>query len=63
MHQFFGSACLNMDVFDNEGRRHSPREWFIAPLRVIEQAIDLIINGKIVNCKYNPEKEEIIFKE
>ncbi len=63
LHQFFGSACLNMDVFDNEGRRHSPREWFIAPLRIIEQAIDLIINGKIVNYKYNPEKEEIIFKD
>jgi len=63
LHQFFGSACLNMDVFDNEGRRHSPREWFIAPLRIIEQAIDLIINGKIVNCKYSPEKEEIIFKD
>ena len=63
LHQFFGSACLNIDIFDNEGRRHSPREWFIAPLRIIEQAIDLIINGKIVNYKYNPEKEEIIFKD
>jgi hypothetical protein len=63
LHQFFGSACLNMDVFDNEGRRHSPREWFIAPLRIIEQAIDLIINGKIVNFRYNQEKEEIIFKD
>ena len=63
LHQFFGSACLNIDIFDNEGRRYSPREWFIAPLRIIEQAIDLIINGKIVNCKYNPEKEEIIFKD
>ena len=34
-------------VFDEKGKRHTPREWFIAPMEVIEQAIELIINGKI----------------
>lgn len=62
LHTFFGSACLNVDVFDNEGRRHSPREWFIAPLDIINLAIDFMINGDIVNYKYDAEKEEIIFK-
>ncbi len=63
LHTFFGSACLNVDVFDNEGRRHSPREWFIAPLDIINLAIDFMINGDIVNYKYDAEKEEIIFKD
>ena len=62
LHTFFGSACLNVDVFDNEGRRHSPREWFIAPLDIINLTIDFMINGDIVNYKYDAEKEEIIFK-
>ncbi len=62
LHTFFGSSCLNVDVFDNEGRRHSPREWFIAPLDIINLAINFMINGDIVNYKYDAEKEEIIFK-
>ncbi|WP_373397965.1 GIY-YIG nuclease family protein [Algoriphagus halophilus] len=60
IHTFFGSSCLNVDVFDERGRRFTPREWFIAPLPVIEQAIELIINGKIVNYRYDVESEMIV---
>jgi len=60
IHNFFGSSCLNVDVFDERGKRYTPREWFIAPLAVIEQAIELIINGKIVNYRYDPESEMIV---
>jgi len=49
LHNFFGNSCLEIDVFDEKGKRHTPREWFIAPFEVIEQTIELIINGKIVN--------------
>ncbi len=62
VHGFFGRACLNIDVFDKNGNRHSPREWFIAPLHVIEQAIHYIIAGTIINYKYDFEREEIIEK-
>jgi hypothetical protein len=48
LHTFFGNSCLNIDIFDNNGKRHTPREWFIAPLDVIEQAIEYIISGEIV---------------
>ena len=60
IHNFFGKSCLEVDVFDEKGKRHSPREWFIAPLEVIEQAVDLIINGKVVNYRYDPENMTII---
>ena len=53
LHNFFGSSCLNIDIFDENKIRHTPREWFIAPLEVIEQSIQLIINGEIVNYKYD----------
>ena len=60
LHTFFGSSCLNVDVFDNEGRRHIPREWFIAPLEIIEQAIHFVLSGEIVHYRYDLEKEEIV---
>jgi hypothetical protein len=60
LHKFFGSACLNIDIFDNSGQRHSPREWFVAPLDVIEQAIYYILNGNIVNFKYDNDRKEIV---
>lgn len=62
VHGFFGRACLNIDVFDKNGNRHTPREWFVAPLHVIEQAIHFIIAGTIINYKYDFEREEIIEK-
>jgi hypothetical protein len=62
LHNFFGSSCLELDVFDEKGKRHTPREWFIAPIEVIEQAIELIINGKIVNYKFDAGNMTIINK-
>lgn len=62
LHNFFGKACLNIDIFDNEGKRHTPREWFIAPLEVIEQAIKLLISGKIIDFKYDSDNEVIMKK-
>jgi hypothetical protein len=60
LHTFFGSSCLNVDVFDQAGQRHTPREWFLAPLSVIEQAVHLIISGEIVQYRYDAEKEGIV---
>jgi len=59
IHNFFGNACLDIDVFDEAGKRHMPREWFIAPLDVIKTAIELIISGKIINYRYDPMNETI----
>lgn len=62
LHNFFGNSCLELDVFDEKGKRHTPREWFIAPMGVIEQAIELIINGEIINYKFDAENMTIIGK-
>lgn len=53
IHKFFGSSCLEVDVFDKKGIRHTPREWFIVPLKAIEQAIALIITEKILEYEYD----------
>lgn len=60
LHTFFGKACLSIDIFDKNGNRHMPREWFIAPLNIIEQAVELIISGNIIYYRYDSENEEIL---
>ncbi len=60
LHTFFEKACLSIDIFDKNGNRHTPREWFIAPLNIIEQAIELIISGSIIHYRYDSENEEIL---
>ena len=62
IHRFFGHTCLEIDVFDNNGIRHTPREWFIVPIEAIEQAISLIISGKIVEYRYDKESKVIVKK-
>ncbi|MDN7453299.1 GIY-YIG nuclease family protein [Burkholderia cenocepacia] len=59
LHTFFGKACLNVDVYDKQGKRFSPREWFIAPLHIIEAAANMLINGDIVNYRYDHEAQSI----
>jgi hypothetical protein len=53
IHTFFGKSCINLDIFDKEGRRHSPREWFSVPIETIEQAIDLIVSDQILGHRYD----------
>jgi hypothetical protein len=53
---------LNVDIFDSEGIRHTPGEWFIAPLSIIEQAIEMIISGEIVGYRYDMGGGEIVEK-
>jgi hypothetical protein len=59
LHTFFGKACLNVDVHDKNGKRCTPREWFIAPLEIIEEVINLILTGAIVNYRYDQDSKSI----
>lgn len=60
LHRFFGNSCLDIDIQGSDGKIHRPREWFIAPIDVIESAIELIISGEIVKYKYDSELERIV---
>lgn len=60
LHTFFDSSRLRMDVYDNEGQRHSPREWFIVPIHIIDEAINLLVRGDIINYRYDRESEAIV---
>ncbi|MBV5278009.1 MAG: GIY-YIG nuclease family protein [Campylobacteraceae bacterium] len=60
IHKFFGKVCLNVDIFGESGKRYTPREWFILPLEVIEQVIELIITGEIINYRYDTKTEKLV---
>lgn len=48
LHRFFAEVCLNVDIHDDKGRRITPREWFEAPLPIIDKVVDYILDGSIV---------------
>ncbi len=60
LHTFFGRACLEIEIVDLDGKVCRPREWFIAPLKSIETAIQLLINREIVNYRYDETVNEIV---
>ena len=62
IHRFFSHACLNFDINLSNGQRVTPREWFIVPLPVIDEAIHMLINGSIINYMYDTGKEKIVLK-
>jgi hypothetical protein len=62
LHRFFAEACLNIDLYDKTGNRHIPREWFVVPLSVINEVIQLFVNGNIVHYKYDSKSKSIVFK-
>lgn len=61
IHKFFSQVCLNIDIFGNANERFTPREWFVVPLEIIEKVIELILNGDIVDYRYDHEHEELYF--
>jgi len=63
LHRFFGKVCLNVDLYDDKGRRYTPREWFVVPLSVVEQTVNLIITGDIIKYDYDELKQCLIFKQ
>ncbi|HTN07956.1 GIY-YIG nuclease family protein [Agriterribacter sp.] len=60
LHRFFASACLNIDLFNGNGQRITPREWFLVPFEIIEEAIRLILSEEIINYKYDAENGVIV---
>lgn len=59
LHRFFAKACLDIDLFNDQGQRLNPREWFVVPFEVIEEAIQLILNESIVHYEYDSEAKRI----
>lgn len=60
IHKFFASARLDLELKDRFGGQVEPREWFLVPLPVIEEAIQKLREGKIGNYRYDPATAQIV---
>lgn len=62
IHRFFGNSCLNIDIYNEKKQRITPREWFVVPLPIINDVIQLIISGGILNYRYDDKNKKLILK-
>lgn len=63
IHKIFGEANVDITIKDRDGNTHHPKEWFSVPLNVIEQAITLIVAGKVEDIHYNSDLKLLIHKD
>ena len=55
LHKIFAVARLDLELKDRFGSHVEPREWFLVPLSVIDEAIQKIKDGTIGNFRYDRE--------
>ena len=60
LHKFFASARLDLELMDRFGGQVEPKEWFLLPLPVIEEAIQKIKDGSIGSFQYDPQTARIV---
>lgn len=58
LHQFFGHARLKVEIA--LGRTVNPKEWFVVPIDLLREAIDRILDGTIVNYRYDYISRKIV---
>lgn len=63
IHRVFGSAQLDIEIKDRFGNPVVPREWFLAPLFVIDEAIEKICDGTITSYRYDPKSASLVRDE
>lgn len=52
-HRLFGAAQLDLTIEDRFGNPVKPREWFLVPLHVINEAVERIQDGSITDVVYD----------
>ena len=62
-HRLFGAAQIDLTIPDRFGNPVKPREWFLVPLHVIDEAVERIRDGSIINTIYNPATASLIITE
>lgn len=59
-HRLFGAAQLDLTIEDRFGRPVKPKEWFLVPLQVIDEAVERIRDGSITNVVYDPKTARLV---
>ena len=59
-HRLFGAAQLDLSIDDRFGNPVKPREWFLVPLHVIDEAVQRIRDGSITEVVYDLETARLV---
>lgn len=60
IHRFFEPAKLCIEIQDRFGNPVVPREWFLVPIFIINEAIEKIKSGEIIKYTYDSHRSCII---
>lgn len=60
LHKIFGRARLDLLLPDRFGAEVQPREWFLAPLPAIDEAVQRIKDGSITEFVYDPGSARLV---
>jgi len=60
LHRVFAPAQLDLEIKDRFGHPVKPREWFLVPLSVIDEAVERIRDGSITQVAYDLETASLI---
>jgi hypothetical protein len=60
IHRFFASATYDIEITDRFGKPVRPREWFLVPLHVIDEAVERIKDGTITEYAYDATSARLI---
>lgn len=59
-HRLFSAAQLDLIIEDRFGHPVRPREWFLVPLHVIDEAVQRIRGGSIADVVYDLETARLV---
>ncbi|MDQ2841911.1 MAG: GIY-YIG nuclease family protein [Acidobacteriota bacterium] len=59
-HRIFMAAQLDLTIHDRFGHPVRPREWFLIPLHVIDEAVQRIRDGSITDVVYDPKSARLV---
>lgn len=59
-HRIFAPAQLDLTIHDRFGQPVRPREWFLVPLHVIDEAVQRILDGSITEVVYDPKSARLV---
>ena len=59
-HRLFSAAQIDLTIDDRFGDPVKPREWFLVPLQVIDEAVRRIQDGSIADVVYDPKSASLV---
>lgn len=59
-HRLFGAVQLDLTIKDRFGKPVKPREWFVVPLQVIDEAVKRIRDGTITRFVYDARTATLV---